>query len=104
MGGGVAGGAGGAKAAREAVAGLAQPKVNLLDTPADLAGATGDAQEERIRYYLGDDVPKAQELDAVVILTRTEEDRPTARVWSRRSTDDTVSRCLTGAMEDGNPP
>ncbi len=98
----VAGGAVGAKAASDAMAGLSQPKVNLLDTPADLAGATGDAQEERIRYYLGDDVPEAQELDAVVILTRTEEDRPTARVWSRRATDNTVSRFITDAMKDAN--
>jgi ABC-2 type transport system permease protein len=92
----------GASAASGAMASLGQPKVNLIDSPADLSAATGDAREERIRHYLGDEVAKEQELDAVVILARNEEGRPTARVWSRRATDNTVSRFVSDAMKDAN--
>src|SRR5690606_9956205 len=94
----VAGAEVGAAAADSAVAGVIRPRMTLLDTPADLASATGEAREERIRHYLGDEVAEEQQLDAVVILTRNEAGQPTARVWSRRATDNTVRNFVRDAM------
>ncbi|MFW2342620.1 ABC transporter permease [Brevundimonas sp.] len=92
----------GASAASGAMASLGQPKMTLVEAPADLARATGEDQEERIRYYLGDDVAKEEEVDAVVILTRKDSGQPTARVWSRRASDNTVRNFVDEAMKDAN--
>ncbi|WP_226637228.1 ABC transporter permease [Brevundimonas poindexterae] len=93
----------GAEAAAGAASSVARPKLNLVEAPDDLADTvTAEEREARIRYYLGDEVEKAQQLDAVVILTRNEEGRPTARVWSRRATDNTVRNFVRDAMKDAN--
>ena len=72
------------------------------DAPADLtAAAPGEAREVLARRYLGDDVAEEQQLDSVVLLNRVD-GKPTARVWTRRATDDTVEDFVRDALKNVN--
>lgn len=96
------GGQAGGSAASDALSRLGGLRLNIVTPPADLAAAApGEARETLARRYLGDDVPKAEQLDSVVLLDRTD-GRPTARVWTRRATDDTVEDFVRGALKDAN--
>jgi ABC-2 type transport system permease protein len=97
-----AGGQSGAAAAGAALSQLDGLKMTIVAPPADLAAsAPGDAREQLVRRYLGDEVPEEQQLDSVVLVDRIE-GRPSARVWTRRATDDTVENFVEGALKDAN--
>ena len=97
-----AGGTAGGQAAKGALSGLDGPKLTFVDPPADLAAAApGEAREQLVRRYLGEDVPEDQRLDSVVLLDRTD-GRPSARVWTRRATDDVVGNFVERALKDVN--
>lgn len=96
------GGKAGASAAGDALSRLGDLRLRIVAAPADLAAAApGDAREAIARRYLGDELPEAQQLDSVVLLDRTD-GKPTARVWTRRATDDTVEDFVRGALKDAN--
>lgn len=96
------GGQAGASAAGQALNRLAGLRLRIVATPADLAVATpGEAREAIVRRYLGDAVPEADQLDSVVLLNRID-GKPTARVWTRRATDDTVEDFVRDALKDAN--
>ena len=96
------GGQAGASAAGQALNRLAGLRLRIVATPADLAAATpGEAREAIVRHYLGDAVPEADQLDSVVLLNRID-GKPTARVWTRRATDDTVEDFVRDALKDAN--
>ncbi|MFN3667720.1 MAG: ABC transporter permease [Brevundimonas sp.] len=96
------GGKAGASAAGEALNRLGGLRLRIVDAPADLgATAPGEARERLVRHYLGDDVPEADQLDSVVLLNRTD-GKPTAQVWTRRATDDTVQDFVTNALKGAN--
>jgi len=85
------GGAGGLSALR-------RQRVAIVDTPAALAAAQPGADQERVvRQLLDQDAPKAGRLDAVVFLNRAGA-QPTARVWTRRATDDRVEDFIRDAL------
>jgi len=95
-------GAAGGGAAGNALAALTRPKMRIVAPPAAItAAAPGEAQDEVVRHYLGDEVAKADRLDAVVFLTRVN-GVPAARVWSARATDDTVQDFVRGALKAAN--
>ncbi|NJC41824.1 ABC-2 type transport system permease protein [Brevundimonas alba] len=95
-----AGGTSGGNAAKGALSGLDGPKIAIVAAPADLsAAAPGAAREAVARHYLGDEVDKADRLDAVVLLNRAD-GKPTARVWSRRATDSSVQRFVRTALKE----
>lgn len=95
-----AGPAANGNAAKSALSGLDGPTMIFVDPPADLAAAApGEARETLARRYLGDEVAKADELDAVVLLNRAD-GKPTARIWTRRTTDSAVERFVRGALKD----
>jgi ABC-2 type transport system permease protein len=97
-----AAGKSGAAAAGGALDQLGALKMRIVAPPADLAAATpGQAREDLARRYLGDDVPEAARLDSVVLLDRTD-GKPTARVWTRRATDDTVEDFVRNALKQTN--
>ena len=99
---GKAGGQTGAAAASSAISQLAGLRMTIVAPPADLeAAAPGEAREELARRYLGDDIPEEQQLDSVVLLDRVD-GKPTARVWTRRATDDTVEDFVRDALKDAN--
>jgi len=92
------GGKVGASAAGDALRRLGGLRLQIAPTPADLAAAApGEAREAIARRYLGDDVPEADQLDSVVLLNRID-GKPTARVWTRRATDDTVEDFVRDAL------
>ena len=96
------GGQAGASAAGQALNRLAGLRLRIVATPADLdAAAPGEAREAIVRRYLGDAVPEADQLDSVVLLNRID-GKPTARVWTRRATDDTVEDFVRDALKDAN--
>ena len=96
-----AGGTAGGNMAKGALSGLDGPRLTIVEAPADLAAAApGEPREEIARHYLGDEAPKAQRLDAVVLLNRDAEGRPTARVWSRKATDTAVERFVKTALKE----
>jgi ABC-2 type transport system permease protein len=96
------GGQAGASAAGQALNRLAGLRLRIVATPADLAAtAPGEAREAVVRRYLGDAVPEADQLDSVVLLNRID-GKPTARVWTRRATDDTVEDFVRDALKDAN--
>jgi ABC-2 type transport system permease protein len=96
------GGQAGASAAGQALNRLAGLRLRIVATPADLAAATpGEAREAIVRRYLGDAVPETDQLDSVVLLNRID-GKPTARVWTRRATDDTVEDFVRDALKDAN--
>jgi ABC-2 type transport system permease protein len=96
------GGQAGASAAGQALNRLAGLRLRIVAAPADLAAAApGEAREAIVRRYLGDAVPEADQLDSVVLLNRID-GKPTARVWTRRATDDTVEDFVRGALKDAN--
>ena len=79
--------------AEAAKAKLSRPSIRIVGAPPDLASAApGDAQMEVVRKYLSKETPKADRLDAVVFLTRADDGKPTARVWSASATDGAVRR------------
>ena len=76
--------------------------MRIVAPPADLAAAApGAAREALARRYLGDEVAEDQQLDSVVLLDRIE-GKPSARVWTRRATDDTVEEFVERALKDTN--
>jgi ABC-2 type transport system permease protein len=96
------GGQAGASAAGQALNRLAGLRLRIVATPADLAAAApGEAREAIVRRYLGDAVPETDQLDSVVLLNRID-GKPTARVWTRRATDDTVEDFVRDALKDAN--
>ena len=96
------GGQAGASAAGQALNRLAGLRLRIVATPADLdAAAPGEAREAIVRRYLGDAVAEADQLDSVVLLNRVD-GKPTARVWTRRATDDTVEDFVRDALKDAN--
>ena len=96
------GGPAGASAAGQALNRLAGLRLRIVATPSDLAAAApGEAREAIVRRYLGDAVPEADQLDSVVLLNRID-GKPTARVWTRRATDDTVEDFVRDALKDAN--
>ncbi len=96
------GGQAGASAAGQALNRLAGLRLRIVATPADLAAAaSGEAREAIVRRYLGDAVAEADQLDSVVLLNRVD-GKPTARVWTRRATDDTVEDFVRDALKDAN--
>jgi len=97
-----AGGQAGASAAGDALNRLGDLRLRIVETPADLtAAAPGEAREALARRYLGDELPEAAQLDSVVLLDRAD-GKPTARVWTRRATDDTVEDFVRDALKDAN--
>ena len=99
---GKAGGQTGAAAAGAALSQLGGLRMRIVAPPADLAAAApGAAREELARRYLGDEVSEDQQLDSVVLLGRIE-GKPSARVWTRRATDDTVEEFVERALKDTN--
>lgn len=99
---GKAGGQTGAAAAGAALSQLGGLRMRIVAPPADLAAAApGAAREELARRYLGDEVAEEQQLDSVVLLDRIE-GKPSARVWTRRATDDTVEEFVERALKDAN--
>lgn len=97
-----AAGSAGGTAASEALNRIGGPSMRFVDVPADLATTpSGEPREALARKYLGDEVPEAQQLDAVVFLTRGE-DAPAARVWTRRATDDAVKDVVRTALRDAH--
>ena len=96
------GGQAGASAAGQALNRLAGLRLRIVATPAELSAAQpGEAREAIVRRYLGDAVPEADQLDSVVLLNRID-GKPTARVWTRRATDDTVEDFVRDALKDAN--
>jgi len=96
------GGKSSAASAGNALSRLGGLRMNIVAPPADLAAApSGEAREALVRRYLGDEVPEEQQLDSVVLLDRTG-DKPSARVWTRRATDDTVEDFVERALKDTN--
>ena len=95
-------GAAGSGAAGNALAALSKPRMRIVAPPAAItAAAPGEAQDAVVRHYLGDEVEKAERLDAVVFLTRVN-GVPAARVWSARATDDTVQDFVRSALKAAN--
>jgi ABC-2 type transport system permease protein len=96
------GGQAGASAAGQALNRLGGLRLRIVAAPADLTAALpGEAREAIARRYLGDAVPEADQLDSVVLLNRVD-GKPTARVWTRRATDDTVEDFVREALKDAN--
>ena len=96
------GGKAGASAAGEALSRLGGLRLRIVAAPADLAAAVpGEAREAIARRYLGDEVSESDQLDSVVLLNRVD-GKPTARVWTRRATDDTVEDFVRDALKDAN--
>ena len=96
------GGQAGASAAGDAFSRLGGLRLQIVASPADLAAAApGEAREAIVRRYLGDDVPEAQQLDSVVLLNRAD-GKPTARVWTRQATDNTVEDFVRDALKGAN--
>ena len=96
------GGKAGASAAGQALSRLGGLRLQIVEAPADLtAAAPGEAREVLARRYLGDDVAEEQQLDSVVLLNRVD-GKPTARVWTRRATDDTVEDFVRDALKNVN--
>jgi ABC-2 type transport system permease protein len=89
------------EAVKAAAASTRGSNLRLVDAPADLTAASGDARDALVRRYLGEETPKAQRLDAVVFLTRTD-GKPTARVWSATATDNSVRRVIRNALQSAN--
>lgn len=97
------GGATNPAATQGAMASLSRPALRIVATPADIASAApGQARDAAVRRHLTDDTPKDQRLDAVVFLTRDEQGKPAARVWSARATDDTVEDFVRDALRTAN--
>lgn len=87
-------------AAQQALAGLGNPRLRFVDTPAAISeAAPGEAQDNVVRAHLDRDAE--QPLQAVVFLTR-QDDAPAARVWSARATDDTVEDFIRDALKSIN--
>ena len=92
------GGKAGASAAGDALSRLGGLRLRIVAAPADLAAAApGEAREAIARRYLGDEVADGQRLDSVVLLNRID-GKPTARVWTRRATDDTVEDFIRDSL------
>lgn len=91
-----------ATAASGAMASLSRPRLRVVQTPPEiLSAAPGKAQDDVVRRWLGDETPKADRLDAVVFLSR-DGDLPKARVWTARTTDDTVEDFVRDALRSAN--
>ncbi|HYC73776.1 ABC transporter permease [Brevundimonas sp.] len=95
-----AGGKPGASAAGAALSQLDGLKMTIVTPPADLAAsAPGEAREQLVRRYLGEEVPEAQQLDSVVLLDRID-GKPSARVWTRRASDGSVGNFVERALKE----
>ncbi|MDP3402152.1 MAG: ABC transporter permease, partial [Brevundimonas sp.] len=79
---------------------LNRQRLRLVDAPPELtAAAPGEAQDEVVRALLTADVERDERIDSVVFLSRDAEGQPTARVWNRRATDDTVEDFVRDALQ-----
>ncbi|RZJ95888.1 MAG: ABC transporter permease, partial [Brevundimonas sp.] len=88
-------------ATQGALSSLSKPKMRLVEAPADIASAApGPDQDAAVRRHLSDDAP--QPLNAVVLLNRDADGKPTARVWTDRATDDTVEDFVRDALAANN--
>ena len=82
---------------------LNRPRLRLVDTPPSLASASpGEAREAAVRELLTADAPREDRIDSVVFLTRDAAGKPSARVWTRRATDDTVEDFIRDALKSAN--
>ena len=91
-----------AGATQGAMASLSRPRLKIVATPGEIASATpGAGQDAAARQWLDDERPKAERLDAVVFLTR-QDGKPAARVWTARTTDDTVEDFVRDALKASN--
>ena len=89
-------------ASSSAVAALGRSRIRLVETPADLAAAPpGPERDAVVNRYLGDALPKAERVDAVVFLTR-EDGQPAARVWTARTTNSTVESFVRRSLRTAN--
>ncbi len=74
--------------------------IRLVGPPAELTTtAHGEARDAAVRRLLGDDAPKGERLDAVVFLTQAGQATPSARVWTARTSDDTVEDAIREALK-----
>ena len=84
-------------------ASLNRQRLRIVDTPAALASAApGEAQTEAARDLLTADVERDQRIDSIVFLTRDATGKPSARVWTRRATDDAVEDFVRDALKTTN--
>ena len=89
-------------AGASAVAALGRSRIRLVETPVDLAAvAAGPEQDAMVNRYLGDEIPKVDRLDAVVFLTR-KDGHPSARVWTARTTNNTVESFVRRSLRSAN--
>jgi ABC-2 type transport system permease protein len=84
------------------MASLSRPKMRIVAAPTEIAAAApGRARDDAARRWLGDEAPGTEPLDAVVFLDR-DDGKPTARVWTARTTDDTVEDIIRDALKASN--
>ena len=78
-------------------------RLRLVAAPAAVASAApGKDQEQAVRDLLTADVERDQQIDSVVFLTRDAAGKPSARVWTRRATDDVVEDFIREALQSAN--
>lgn len=90
--------------APRAAEGFSPPRqtIRLVDAPSAVAqAAAGEARDAEVRRYLGDEVPEAERLSAVVFLSQID-GRPAARVWTARTSDSTVEDAVRDALRAAN--
>ncbi len=81
---------------------VSRQRITLAEAPAEVVAATPGAERDAVaRRLLSEDTPKDERLDAIVFLDRAE-GRPVARVWSSRTTDDTVEDFVRDALVAAN--
>jgi len=92
----------GGPAAQDTASSVSGERVRIVETPAAIGtAAPGTAQQTAARDYLAADRPKADQIDAVVFLTR-EGGEPGARIWTSRATDDRIETVVTAALKSAN--
>lgn len=89
--------------APRAAAGFTQPRRTVIEVPA--TQSLRDAPSAEIRDSIARDLVRTasseaeQELSAVVILTKRD-DQPSARIWTRRASNDVIERSIGAALEE----
>lgn len=82
---------------------ISRPRLRLTDTPQSLRDLPPGAQrDDAVRALLTREGPREDRIDSVVFLTRDDEGKPGARVWSRRATDDVVQEFVVEALKSAN--
>lgn len=90
-------------AAQGALASFGRTKMRIVPTPAEITDApAGKAQDDVVRRLLSDATPKDQRLDAVVFLNRDADGKPGGRVWTARTTDNTVEDFVRDSLRAAN--